>query len=62
MITLEDIRNELQKKLQLDQLLRSVEVHADTLDEALADAAVQLQTRVQFLEYEVIERGSDGFM
>jgi len=62
MITLEDIRNELQKKLQLDQLLRSVEVHADTLDEALADAAVQLQTRIQYLEYEVIERGSDGFM
>ena len=62
MVTLEDIRNELQKKLQIDQLLRSVEVHADTLDEALADAAVQLSTKVAFLEYEVIERGSDGFL
>jgi len=62
MVTLEDIRNELQKKLQIDQLLRSVEVHADTLDEALADAAVQLQTRVAYLEYEIIERGSDGFL
>lgn len=62
MITLEDIRTELEKKLQIDQLLRSVEVRADTLDEALADAAIQLQTRVALLEYEVVERGSDGFM
>lgn len=62
MVTLDDIRSELQKKLQVDQLLRSVEVHADTLDEALADAAIQLQTKVSLLEYEIIERGSDGFM
>ncbi len=62
MVTLEEIRAELQKKLQIDQVLRTVEVHADTLDEALADAAVQLQTRVAFLEYEIVERGSDGFM
>ena len=62
MVTLEEIRAELQKKLQIDQVLRTVEVHADTLDEALADAAVQLQTRVAFLEYEIVERGSEGFM
>ena len=57
---LEDIRNELQK-LQIDQLLRSVEVHADTLDEALADTLFR-QARVAYLEYEIIERGSDGFL
>lgn len=49
---------ELQK---LDQSVRSVEVHADTLDEALADAAVQLNTKVSNLEYEVKEKGFDGF-
>lgn len=62
MVTLEDIRKELEKKNQIDQLLRSVEVRADTLDEALADAAIQLQTRVALLEYEVVEKGSDGVM
>ncbi|MBO7485199.1 MAG: DUF342 domain-containing protein [Spirochaetaceae bacterium] len=62
MVTLDDIRAELEKKLQIDHLLRTIEVRADTLDEALADAAVQLETKVSYLEYEVIERGSEGFL
>ena len=62
MVTLDDIRTELEKKLQIDHLLRTIEVRADTLDEALADAAVQLETKISYLEYEVIERGSDGFL
>lgn len=62
MVTLEQIRSDLEKKLEIDKDLHFVEVHADTLDEALADAAVQLDCRVAVLEYEVVEAGSNGFM
>ena len=62
MVTLEQIRSDLEKQLEIDKELHFVEVHADTLDEALADAAVQLDCRVAVLEYEVVEAGSNGFM
>lgn len=62
MVTLEKIRDDLEKKLQADKELRYVEVHADTLNEALADAALQLDCRVALLEYEVVEAGSNGFL
>ena len=42
--------------------LNYVDVLADSLEEALSDAAVQLDTRVALLEYEVLERGSKGFL
>ncbi|MBP3608041.1 MAG: FapA family protein [Treponema sp.] len=61
MITLETIRKDMEVRLNLDKEIKSVEVHADTLDEALADAAVQLNTKVSNLEYEVIEKGFEGF-
>jgi uncharacterized protein (DUF342 family) len=61
-VTLEVIRKELEEKLAADKGLRYVEVRAETLEEALADAAVQLDTRTSALEYEIIERGSPGFM
>ncbi|WP_296323556.1 FapA family protein [Treponema sp. UBA3813] len=48
--------------LSKDKDIECVEVRADTLDEALADAAVQFDTKVSNLEYEVIERGFDGFL
>ena len=52
----------MEAQLELDSNIQSVEVNADSLDEALADAAVQLDSRIAHLEYEVIERGSDGFL
>ncbi len=61
MITLEKIREDMIELQKADQSLRSVEVHADTLDEALADAAVQLNTKIVNLEYEVREKGFEGF-
>lgn len=61
MVRLEKIRTDLEKLLERDQSLQCVEVRADTLDEALADAAVQLGARVPHLEYEVIEKGFSGF-
>ena len=62
MVTLDVIREEMRKRLELDKELHSVEVHADTIDEALQDAAVQLDSKVSALQYEIIERGSDGFL
>lgn len=62
MVTLEIIRKDMADFLKKDQGINFVEVCADTLDEALADAAVQFDTRVANLEYEVVERGFDGFM
>lgn len=62
MVTLEQIREDLEKKLKADQILRFVDVTADTLDDALSDAAIQLEITVGKLEYEVIEKGSDGIL
>ncbi|MCQ2575506.1 MAG: FapA family protein [Treponema sp.] len=52
----------MKRRLELDKELHMVDVHADTIDEALADAAVQLDTKVSNLQYEVVEKGSDGFL
>ena len=62
MVDLEKIREEMNKQYSIDKEIHSVEVHADTIDEALADAAVQLNSKVSDLQYEVIEKGSDGFL
>ena len=62
MVTLETIRKDMVGLLSKDKDIHFIEVRADTLDEALADAAVQFDTRVVNLEYVVVERGFDGFM
>lgn len=62
MYSLDKIRDELSKRLQIDKGLNSVEVNASTIDEALADASVQLETKLNGLEYEVVEKGSRGFL
>jgi len=62
MFTLDAIRTQMEVQLNEDKNLHVVEVNADTLDEALADAAVQLDTKVTNIEYEVLERGSNGFL
>ena len=62
LVTLEKIRKDLTDFLKSDQDLKSVEVYADTLEEALADAAVQLDCKVINLDYEVLERGFNGFL
>ena len=54
MVTLEQIRKDLEKIFQEDKELHFVEVRADSLDEALADAAVQLDCRVSVLEYDML--------
>ena len=62
MVNLDKIRDDMKERLLIDKELHSVDVHADTIEEALADAAVQLDCKVSSLQYEIIERGSDGFI
>lgn len=52
----------MEKRLKKDRQIRTVEVMADTLDECLADAAVQFETVISNLEYEVIEKGFAGIL
>ena len=62
MVTLEKLREDMNTLLQVDKNLHFVEVNADTIDEALADAGVQLDTKLANLHYEVVEKGSDGIL
>lgn len=60
MVTLELIRSDMEARLKSDKDILFVEVNADSLEDALADAAVQLNSNVKNLEYEVIEKGFGG--
>ncbi|MCQ2247458.1 MAG: FapA family protein [Treponema sp.] len=62
MVTLEKLRIDMEKQLKLDKEIHTVVVQADTLEECLDDAAVQLETVVRNLEYEVEEKGYPGIM
>lgn len=62
MITLDKIREEMKNRLEVDKELHNLDVNADSIDEALADAAVQLDTKAGNLQYEVVEKGNNGFM
>jgi len=62
MVTLDTIRKDMAERLRTEKDIHCVEVRADSIDEALADAAVQFNTKITNLEYEVLEKGFDGFM
>ncbi len=62
MVNLEKLRLDMEKKLSVDKEIHTVEVRGDTLDECLEDAAIQLQTKVANLEYEVQARGYGGIL
>ena len=56
MVTLEQIRKDMEAQFALDSAIQSVEVNADTLDEALADGAVQLDSKVSNLDMKLLKR------
>lgn len=62
MVSLEKIREDMKTFLERDDKMHNVDVNADSIDEALADASVQLDTKTANLEYEVVEKGSSGFL
>ncbi len=62
MVTLDAIRKDMESQLKIDNELQSVDVNADSLEDALSDASIQLNMKTANLEYEVIEKGSAGVM
>lgn len=62
MVTLDQLRADMEKILKIDKEIHSVEVRGDTIEECLSDAALQLDSKVSNLEYEVLEKGFAGVM
>ena len=62
MITLDKIREDIDVLYKKDSEIKYVDVNADSIEEALADAALQLNANVKSLEYEIIETGFKGVM
>lgn len=62
MVKLEQIRNDMSALLEIDQGVHYVDIRSDSIDDALADAAIQLNSKVSHLEFEVLERGREGFL
>jgi len=62
MVDLEQIRVMMAKQLEEDRSRVFVEVTADSLDEAIANAAVELGVSPRAIDYEVIQRGSTGLL
>lgn len=60
-IGLEVLRELMRRYLEEDGSKRSVEIEAPTLDEALQNAAIQLDTVVSRLEYDILQKGNPGF-
>ena len=48
--------------LEQDRLIRAVDATGPTLEAAVNEAAALLNTSIRRLEYEIIERGSSGFL
>lgn len=62
MIDFAQLQEIVKTHLEEDRSIRTVEVSGPTLEAAVEEAAVLLNTTVRKLEYEVVERGSDGFL
>ncbi len=62
MVTLEKLRADMESQFELDRNIKFVDVRADSIEEALSDASIQLESRVPILEYEVLEQGYKGFL
>ncbi|MDR0494359.1 MAG: FapA family protein [Treponema sp.] len=62
MVDFVQLQEILKKRLEQDRAIHSIEVTGPTLEAATADAAALLDIPLHHLEYEVIEKGSPGFM
>lgn len=45
-----------------EKIVEYIEVSAKTIDDALTEASIKLGTTSDKLEYEVIDKGSNGFL
>lgn len=61
MIELDNIREYIKKKMQEDGSRRSITIKAPSIEQALAEASVELNSPVDKVDYEVLDQGSPGF-
>ncbi|MDR0315936.1 MAG: FapA family protein [Treponema sp.] len=52
----------IKEQLEYDRTIRTVTVSGATLEITISDAAALLDLPIRRLEYEIVEKGSDGFM
>ena len=62
MIDFVQLQEIVKKHLEQDRAIRSVDASGPTLEAAVNEAVALLDTSIRRLEYEIIERGSSGFM
>jgi len=62
MIDYVQLQEIVKKQLELDRAIRSVDASGATLEAAVNEAAALLDTSIRRLEYEILERGSSGFL
>ena len=62
MIDFAQLQKIVKEHLELDRTIRTVEASGPTLEAAVNEAAALLDTNIRRLEYEIIERGSAGFV
>jgi len=62
MVDYAQLQSIIKDHLEHDRAIRSVDASGPTLEAAVNEAATLLDTSVRRLEYEIIERGSSGFM
>jgi uncharacterized protein (DUF342 family) len=62
MIDFIQLQKIVKEHLEQDRAIRAVDASGPTLEAAVNEAAAMLNTSVRRLEYEIIERGSAGFM
>ena len=61
MVRLEQIQEKLHERYEEDNSRFFVEASGPTLEEAISSAAIQLGVKTQFVDYEILERGKQGF-
>jgi len=62
MIDFVQLQELMKKHLEYDRSIRTVDASGATLEAAVNEAAGLLNTHIRHLEYEILERGSSGFM
>jgi uncharacterized protein (DUF342 family) len=62
MIDFVQLQSIVKEHLEQDRAIRTVDASGATLEAAVNEAAALLDTNIRRLEYEIIERGSSGFM
>lgn len=59
---MEQVRTYMRKAAQNDSAAKYVNVTGDSLEEALREAALELSLPIKKIEYEILEKGSAGFL